>query len=540
MVLVNKACLVLGAPLVLAGCALGPEPSRLGAYQRAITTRSQQAQREFAAGLLYCYGFNHDEAVRRFEAALAADPECAMAQWGIAYALGPNINLPMTDPAVATRAHAAAQAAQRLAAACSPAEQALVAAMVRRYDAPPPGDRAPLDRAWADAMRMAWRAHPDDPDVGALFAESLLDLAPWDQWGADGMPRPGTEEIVATLERVLAGHPDHPLALHLYIHATEASPHPERALDAATRLPQVAPGLGHLVHMPAHTWQRTGRYADAVRANLDGAALDAEYLRQAGPQGIYHTYHAHNLHFAAYAAMFLGDSRQAMASARELVATMPPHLLATMPELFDGWWPVPLHVLIRFGRWREVLDEPEPDARFPIARAMRHYARGVAATNLGDLDAAAREQQAFTTAAAAVPATAMIGITSAAPVLAVARGLLAGELTFRRGDRAAAFAELRQAVAAEDALRYDEPSGWMMPVRHALGALLLEDGRLADAEAVYLEDLRRHPENGWSLHGLAECLRQRGDPGLAAVEERCRAAWRGADVELIGSCFCRR
>jgi tetratricopeptide (TPR) repeat protein len=529
----------LAAALAAACTAVGGT-ERLGAHRRAITTSAMAAQDAFDAGLLYCYGFNHDEAVRCFERAAQLDPRCAMAQWGIAYALGPNINMPMTDAAVARRAHAAAQRAQVLAAAGTPVERALIGALVHRYADPPPDDRSALDRAYADAMRVVQQQFPDDADVAALFAEAMLDLAPWDQWTKDGKPKPGTEEIIAVLERTLARHPDHPLALHLYIHATEASPQPARALTAAARLPAVAPGLGHLVHMPAHTYQRVGRYREALRSNLDGAALDAAYFAASGPVGIYHAYHGHNLHFAAYSAMFLGDHATADAAARQLVATIPPDLLLAMPALFDGWIAVPQEVRIRFGRWQEVLAEPEPAERFPVARALHCFARGVALANLGDLDGAAREQQAFAAAVAAVPATATIGLTTAQPALEVARGMLAGELAFRSGDRARAFDELRKAVAAEDGLRYDEPPAWMMPVRHALGALLLEDSRYDEAEAVYRADLAQHPENGWSLHGLAECLRHGGSAQADAVAARFAAAWQYADVKLTGSCFCRR
>jgi tetratricopeptide (TPR) repeat protein len=531
------AASLLVLAVLLAACASAPS-NAVGRFHRPITTTSTQAQRCVDEGLLLCYGFNHDEAVRRFEAALQADPDCAMAWCGIAWALGPNINLPLGDAEVGRRAHAAAQRAFALASRGTQVERDLIAAVAQRYADPPPADRSGLDRAFADAMRAVHRAHPDDACVGAIFADAMLNLAPWDQWTADGTPKPGTEEIVATLEHVLERAPEHPFAIHLYIHATEASPTPERAAPFAAKLAALAPGCGHLVHMPAHTWQRMGRYRDALEANVAATAADHAYFAKAGPQGIYHSYLAHNQHFAVYAAMFAGDRASAVRAARELVADLPPHLLRTHPKFFDGFLAVPLHALLRFGEWEQVLAEPAPPAGFPIAQAMWHYARGVAHANRREIDAARREQAAFTDAVAKVPAAATVGLTPAAQVLAVARDMLDGELSFHAGDRERAFAKLRQAIATEDALRYDEPRGWMMPIRHALGALLLADGRHEEAERVYRDDLAWHRDNGWALHGLAECLRRRNAPEAAAVEAAFRRAWAHADVEIAASCFC--
>ncbi|HLQ38334.1 MAG TPA: hypothetical protein VK348_11055, partial [Planctomycetota bacterium] len=394
--------------------------------------------------------------------------------------------------------------------------------------------------AYADAMRQVYQKFPWDPDVGVLFAEAMLDLSPWNQWNKDGSPRPGTEEILTVLTGVLQQYPQQPMAIHLYIHATEASPHPELALDAAARLPALAPRCGHLVHMPAHTLQRCGQYDKALQANLAGIAVDHAYFADAGPQGIYHMYLAHNQHFACYAAMFTGQSAIAVRCARELVADIPVAMKEQTPEFVDGFLALPLHALLRFGRWEEVLVEPAPGPKFPVATALRHYARGVALAALGRTPEARMEEKQFTAAVDAVPAGATVGLTPAADVLGVARCVLTGEVAFRFGEREAAFTALRAGVAAEDALRYDEPSGWMMPVRHTLGALLLEAGDVEAAQAVYQEDLLRHPGNGWSLHGLAECQRRRGDPATAATEAALLAAWAGADVKLSGSCFCRR
>jgi tetratricopeptide (TPR) repeat protein len=292
--------------------------------------------------------------------------------------------------------------------------------------------------------------------------------------------------------------------------------------------------------MPAHTYQRVGLYQDAIAANLDGTERDRAYFAKAGPQAIYHFYMAHNQHFGTWSAMYLGDSKTALRMARECVRDLPPHLLEHMAPFCDGFLAVPWHVMVRFGRWPELLAEPQPAASFPIARAMWHYARGIARVNTGDLAAAGAEQTQLDAAIQAVPAGAMLGFSPAGPALEVARHMLAGELLFRSGQRTEGIASLRRAVELEDNLRYDEPSSWMTPVRHALGALLLESGDAKAAAEVYREDLARHPQNGWSLHGLAECLRQAGDPGAEAVAADFRRAFRHADVEITASCYCRR
>ena len=528
--------------VALAACATRSGSGGYGAFHRPITTASPTAQSHFDAGLLLCYGFNHEEAVREFEAALRDDPHCAMASWGIAYALGPNINLPLLDKAAARRAYDCAQ--QALAAAkerpASEVESALLAAMAARYSETPPDDRTGLDRAYADAMRGVYEKFPQDADVGALYAESLLDLSPWDQWEKSGKPRPNTTEILAALEHTIAEHRDHPGALHFYIHATEASPEPKQAADAAARLGALAPGCGHLVHMPAHTFARLGRYTDALAANLAGIDADRAYFRAHPTAGIYHMYLAHNQHFAAWSAMYLGASATALRCAREMVADLPPSLREQTPQFVDGFLAVPLHVLIRFGRWEEILHENAPGAPFPVATALWHYARGIACANLDRIEAGRQEQAEFERVAATVGADATVGLTPARDVLAVAREMLAGELAFRGGDHAEGLAHLRAAAVVEDALRYDEPSGWMQPVRHALGALLLESDDVKGAETAYREDLQQHPDNGWSLHGLAECQRRRGDPAANATDAAFKRAWAHADVPLHASCFCRR
>lgn len=532
--------------LGLASCAVTevhapPDVQALGGVHLPIRTTNPEAQRGFDEGLAWCYAFHHDEALRCFAAAAAADPQCAMAQWGIAYASGPHINNMAMSPELAQRAHAAATRARELAATASPREQALIAAIGARYAWPAPEDRKQLDEAYAQAMRSVYAAHGDSPEVAVLFAEALMDLRPWDLWTADGEPQPGTDEITAVLERVLAAHPAHPQACHLYIHAVEASRTPERAVAAAERLGTLAPAAGHLVHMPSHTFVRVGRYEEAAEQNRRGIAADRAIVARTGRVGFYEVYRAHNHHFLAYAAMFTGRDEEAIAAARALVAELPADVVQAMPQFLEAFLAVPYHALVRFGRWQEVLAEPEPPAWQKSARAVRHYARGIALAALGRQAEAEAEQRAFAAAVAEVPADWLHGNNSLRTVLAIGEAFLAGEIAFRGGDHERAFAELRTAVARSDALRYDEPWSWMMPPRHALGALLLEAGRAADAAAVYREDLVRHPHNGWALHGLAECQRRLGDAvAAAATTAAFERAWSKATVRIGASCFCRR
>jgi tetratricopeptide (TPR) repeat protein len=507
---------------------------------RPILTHAPQAQRLFDQGwMLYC-GFNHEEAIRSFQAALRYDPTCTMAWFGIGLSYGPNINNPTMDAHGTQLACEATRNALLYSAGAQGVERELVEALAQRYVWPPPAERAALDRAFSDALRLVWLHHPDDADVGALYAESLLDLRPWDQWTKDGEAQPLTREILETLEAVLAFAPQHVLANHAYIHAVEASRHPERALRSADRLRKLVPGAGHLVHMPAHIDMRLGRYEAAALANERAIEADLEYVERAGPGGFYAFYRAHNYQFLAWARMFQGRSEDALDAARELVRQIPPDLVRAVPQYVESYLGTPYHVLVRFGRWKEILREPEPAADLLATRADWHYARGMALSALGRVEEAAFERVAFEGAAQKVPAGYLHGNNSVAAVLAVAREMLAGELDYRRGMRASAFEHLRFAVVLDDELRYDEPWGWLMPARHALGALLAEQGRFAEAEEVYRADLERHPDNGWALFGMEECLRRQGkEQQASAVRKRFEEAWSGADVELRGSCFCR-
>jgi len=523
------------------------EPIRLlpaaerGEFHRPIITRVPEAQQFFDQGLVFTYGFDHAEAIRSFARAAELDPSCAMAYWGMAFAAGPHINNPFMDDEANRSAHEASKKAMALRSEASEVEVALIEAVARRYAWPPPEDRRSLDLAFAEAMRDAYRQFPEDPDVGALCAEAMMDLRPWDLWTGDGQPRPETPEIVGILERTLELYPDHPQANHLYIHAIEASPHPEKGIAAADRLRARIPAAGHLVHMPAHIDIRLGRYADAIAANERGIAIDRGRVERAGAGGFYAVYRAHNYHFLVYAAMFDGQSRAAGAAARQLLDVMPLEVVRGLPDFLDGFLATPYHVRVRFGQWSEMLAEPEPPADLPVTHAFWRYGRGIALCALARVEEATREREAFLAELERVPETSYIGNNPSSVVLTVARTMLDGEWEFRRGNFDAAFAHLERAVVMDDSLRYDEPWGWFQPVRHALGALLLEQGRVAEAEAVYREDLRRHPENGWSLQGLAECLERRGETAEAArVTARFNEVWARADVKIKASCFCRR
>ena len=538
---------------VLAGCSVGrpaastqnevagPVPllEGLGTNGRKITTSSREAQRYFDQGLSLLFAFNHDEAIRSFHEAAELDPHAAMAWWGIAVANGPHINNPIMTPEAAKAAWDALQRAQKEAGKANDTERALIGALASRYADPLPSDRAAFDRAYADAMRGAWRRHPKDADVGALFAEAMMDLRPWNQWTPEGEPQPGTEEVLATLEAVMKLRADHPLALHLYIHAVEASREPGRADAAADRLRDLQPGLGHLVHMPSHIDVRRGRWREAVTANVKAIRADDRYRAVVPRQGFYGLYMAHNHHMLAFAAMMIGRRAEATAAIDTMAAAIPPQWAKQFAPIADGFLAMPLEVRVRFGAWDEVLAAPEPDEIFPFARAMRHYARGVASAAKGDTKAARAEQAAFATARAALPAGSLFGNNRGSDLLALADRVLQGEISYREGKREKAFASLRRAVELEETLHYDEPPSWILPARHTLGAALLDSGRARDAEKVFRSDLEHLPNNGWALFGLAKSLRQQGSNLEAAkVEAEFREAWAGADFEITSPCAC--
>ncbi len=514
----------------------------LGSHSRPITTRSPEAQRYFDQGFNLLFGFNHGMAIRSFEEAARLDPTCAMAHWGIALACGPHINFPAVPPPRAAQAWRELELARQHAAGATPVERALIAALGARYANPQPEDRMPLDQAYADAMRRAWQAYPDDADIGALFAESLMDLRPWDQWTPEGTAQPGTDEVIAVLDAVLKLNERHPFANHLHIHAVEASPRPELAIDAADRLRTLQPGLAHNVHMPSHIDIRVGQWHKAIESNLDAIAADQRYRAVVGPpRDFLVVYAAHNRHMLAWAAMMTGQSELALREIRTMVEEIPPEILQEWAPMLEFLGAMPFEVLIRFGRWDDILAAPDryPE-HMPFTKAARHAARAIALSAKGDPAAARAAQKEFTAAILRIPEGTTVSNNTAGMVLAVMRPMVEGEILLREGELDAGFAALREAIEAEDKLRYDEPPGWILPVRHALGASLMAHGRHAEAAQVYRDDLARLPENGWSLFGLASALTQQGRHGEAAnYFARFKKVWAKADVTISSSCFCQ-
>jgi hypothetical protein len=507
----------------------------LGGYHHSMSTAVSLAQRYFDQGMVLCFAFNHAEAIRSFREAARLDPACAMCHWGVALALGPNINAAMDEQA-GREAYQALQEALRLRAGASEAEQAYIKALATRYAAEPPADRKALDAAYANAMRELTRRYPDDLDAATLFAEALMDTTPWNYWAEDGKPGPLTPELLSTLEGVLARAPDHPLAIHLYIHAVEASPDPGRAEAAADRLVSLVPWAGHLVHMPAHIYLRVGRYGDAAAVNEKAAAADEAYLAQTHAQGLYPmAYYPHNIHFLWYASLMEGRSAVALRAARKLVGVLPHEQVRAFREMEQAL-PVPLFTLVQFRRWDDVLAEPELPSDFVYPRAMRHYARGLAFTAKGGLDDAVQEKlrldalakdpavQSLETGSPPFPAPRLVGI---------ARHVLTAEIAGRQARADDEIRELQEGVKLQDQLPYMEPPYWYASVRQSLGAALLRAGRAKDAEVVYREDLKRHAHSGWSLAGLAASLRAQGRAEAAAKAQReFEAMWVHADITL--------
>ena len=532
------------ALVIASACAQSaPEPffEGLGSYTRKVSTDSPEAQKYFNQGLNFLFGFNHGAAIRAFQAAEKADPTCAMAHWGVALACGPHINFPHVPPPAAELAWKELTLAQKNVANASAVENALIEALGHRYANPQPEDRSPLDRAYADAMRAVWKAHAEDPDVGALFAEAMMDLRPWDQWTPDGHPEPGTEEILATLDAVLKIDVNHPLANHLYIHAVEASPRPELADAAADRLRELQPALGHSVHMPSHIDIRRGRWHEAVEGNLKAIAADDHYRTIFGPpQGLIIVYAAHNQHMLAYAAMMTGQRDLAIQHIRAMVEGIPLDFVKEHAAVAESFVGLPYEVLVRFGRWDDILAAPDHPDFMPLTRAMRLAARGIAFAAKGDVAAAKVEQQAYLAAVPLVPPEVTAGPNTGRAILAVVTPMLAGEILYRDGKVDEGLSKLRDAVKAEDALRYSEPPGWILPARHSLGATLMQERRFAEAEQVYRDDLARLPENGWALFGLAQSLHRQGkEEEAVATDARFRKIWSKADVQITSSCLCQ-
>lgn len=510
----------------------------LGTHHQPITTASREAQAYFDQGLRLTFGFNHHEARRAFQEAARLDPSCAMCFWGIALTHGSNYNSP-TDAEREQAAYQAVQQARALATRATERERATIEALATRHALDPRADRAALDRAYADAMREVVRRFPDDLDAATLFADALMNVRPWDLWTPDGTPHPGTDELVRTLERVLARNPQHPGALHLYIHAVEASPEPRRAEAAADRLRALMPGAGHMVHMPSHIYWRVGRYADAAIVNEQAVAADRAFFRRSQPSPIYRMlYYPHNLDFIWHAASMEGRSAETLRAAREFAATAPSEMIARMPDM-ETAPAAPLFTLARFGRWEEILRQPPPPATMPFVRGAWHYTRGLAyaATRRG-LEAE-RELAELRALATAVPADRSLAFFfKTRDMLELASQILGAEIAARGGAPDQAVPALLEAVARQDGHWFTEPPPWYFPVRQALGAVLLQAGRAAEAEAVYRDDLKWNPGNGWSLFGLAQSQRAQHKSGAAAeTERRFRAAWARADVTLPASRF---
>jgi tetratricopeptide (TPR) repeat protein len=514
----------------------------LGSYTRAVTTKSPEAQKYFNQGLAFLHGFNHGAAIRSFQEAARLDPGCAMAHWAIALAAGPHINLPMVPPPMAELAWKELTLARQNAEGASPLERELIDALGKRYANPQPEDRAPLDVAYADAMREVWKRHPDDQDVGAWFAESMMDLRPWNQWTLDGQANPGTDEVLATLDAVLKLNINHPFANHLYIHAVEASPHPERADAAAARLLTLQPNLAHNVHMPSHIDIRRGRWQQSIETNTKAIEADAKHRAIAGPpQGLLIFYAAHNQHMLSFSAMMTGQSALSIQHIREMETGVPEDFIKQFALMAEGLRAMPDEVLVRFGKWDEILAEPDSAKDYtPFTNAFHHAARAIAFAAKGDPKSARAEQRLYLDGITKIPAEATMGQNHVKDVCAVATPMLEGEILVREGKTDEGIARLRDAIKLEDTLHYIEPPDWMIPVRHSLGAVLMKAGKFADAEQLYREDLKRLPENGWSLYGLAESLRRQGRVDEAATfDARFQKIWANADLKIHSSCLCQ-
>ncbi len=536
----RPAVLSVGMALAVSGAVAAQEREQgkvplydnLGKHHYTIGTGVPLAQRYFDQGLRLYYAFNHQEAIRAFTESARLDPSCAMCYWGIALAQGPNINAPM-DAAAGRAAYDAIQKALEHQEKASARERALIGALATRYLADPPEDRTKLDAAYAAAMRDVARRFPDDPEAATLYAESLMDLSPWNYWTADGKARKDTPELLAQLEKVMKANRDHPGANHFYIHAVEAVD-PQRALAAAERLAGLMPGAGHLVHMPGHIYIRVGRYEDAIKANEHAVHADETFIRDQSPAaGIYVMgYYPHNYDFLAFAASMIGRSAQAIAAAEKIASLAPQELLREPGMTFlQHHQTRHLQMKVRFSRWDDILKATPPAEDLPHARAMWHYARGRALAAQGEVKAADAEL-------ARLRATAQdpklmpqkLEFNTSGAVLAVATEVLAGHIAAAKGDMSGAIGHLREAARLEDGLVYGEPPEWTVPVRQDLGKVSLKAGRAAEAEKVLREDLKRFPDNGWSLQTLAEALQQQNRKAEAeAVSKRARKIWASAD-----------
>lgn len=503
----------------------------LGGVNHPVTTKNAQAQGFFNQGLAYIYAFNHAESIKAFKRAAELDPKLAMAYWGAALAMGSNYNL-TADAAQLKEAYANLQKAIELSPKASARDRAYVEALSHRYSADPETDRQKLAVAYKTAMGELVKKYPDDLDAATLYAESMMNLRPWQLWSHDGKPAEGTLEIVAVLEGVLKRNPNHSGANHYYIHTVEASPNPERALPSANRLGGIAPNAGHLVHMPSHIYIRTGDYMEAAKSNADAIIADQNYIKKYGAQGVYPMmYYNHNVHFLASANAMNGNYASAIKSSRDLHDNVKP-LVKAMPML-EMFTPYPAVTLVRFRKWEVILREQMPPPEMVITTAMWHFARGVAYAETRKPDDAEKELAALREKIKIIPADTPWGNSTAQMVLKVAEDLLAGELSLARGDNSAGIRSLKSAVEAEDLVNYNEPPDWDLPAREWLGRALFSDGQFAEAESVFRAELAKHPKNGRALFGLREALARQGkDQEHGAANRDFKKSWTKADTPL--------
>jgi tetratricopeptide (TPR) repeat protein len=534
----------LFAILLLIGCTgetgkQAPLFDDLGTFEYKITTNSDLAQKYFNQGFVFAYGFNHEEAFRSFQEAARLDTNCAMAYWGMAYVLGPNINLPMDDAVVHT-AYKAIQKAISLLDNETQEEKDLVIALSKRYSQNAVKDRIPFDQAYSDAMRELHFKYPENLDVATMFAESIMDLHPWDYWNKDGSAQPWTHEITSVLESVIKRKPDHMGANHLYIHSVEASKNPQRGLPSADRLRFLVPGAGHLVHMPAHIYIRTGKYHEGTLANVRAVESDEEYISQCNQQGFYPlAYYPHNYHFLWATATLEGDSKTAIYAAVKTSQKPPDSLLDVCGyQTLQHYAAIPLYAYVTFGKWDEILNYPQPQDKRPYMQAVWYYARAMAFIGKNDITSAEKEMEFLEKIRSdkTLEELSIWGINSAAGLIKIAYEVTKGELKAKKKNYNEAIIHLEKAVELEDGLRYDEPPTWFYPCRQNLGAVLIEAGRYAEAERVYRENLAEIPDNGWGLFGLHQVLLKENKTKEAEeVERRFKEAWKYSDIQLTSS-----
>ena len=542
---ITKAKPVMCAPGVISVDALAdtdkPAPlfKGMGDFEMKITTSSKKAQIYFNQGMNLSNAFNHAEAARSFKYATKLDPDCAMCHWGLAYVLGPNYNAGM-EPQVVKIAYASVQKAVSLMDQISPKERALISAMAKRYPDQPVDDRSPYDEAYAEGLRAAYQQFPEEDHIGVLLAESLMGLHPWDLWDKEGKAKAWTPEILSILEEILDRNPKHIPTIHMYIHATEASFEPEKAMAYAEQLPKLAPAAGHLVHMPSHTYIRTGDYHLGTVINQEASKVDSHYVSSCHAAGAYPlAYYPHNIHFLAACAALEGQSKITLQASHRIAEEVDESMMGEPGlETLQHYWSIPFYTMVKFARWEDILDLPEPDAQFKYPRAIWHYARGMAYLGKKGPSAAQNELKKLKTLQQDkdISKITIWDINAATALVNIAVNVLEGELVANAGDQAKAIQLLEKAIVIEDALNYNEPPDWFFSVRHHLGPILIAEGQFEKAEKLYKTDLHHFPKNGWALNGLFECLQaQNKEEEAASVKAQFEEAWKYADVELKGS-----